>query len=79
MKLYIYKYIYSRIFENITQNGPEYSHRNLAIARFLVSAVRKNIGGLLSWLVSLSSSVPELTRHGLERDLYVNPEGGGGG
>ena len=30
------------IFENIPQNGPEYSHRNLA------TAVRKNIGGLLS-------------------------------
>ena len=43
------------------------------IARFLVAAVRKNIGGLLSWLVSLSSSVPELTCHGLERDLHVNP------
>ena len=42
----------------IPQNGPEYSNRNLAIARFLVTAVRKNIGGLLSWLVSLSSSVP---------------------
>ena len=64
--------ISSRIFENIPQNGPEYSHRNLAIARFLVSAVRKSIGGLLSWLVSLSSSVPELTHHGLERGLHVN-------
>ena len=52
--------ISSRIFENIPQNGPEYSHRKLAIAR-------KNIGGLLSWLVSLSSSVPELTRRGLKR------------
>ena len=39
----------------------------------MVTAVRKNIGGLLSWLVSLSSSVPELTRHGLERGLHVNP------
>ena len=58
------KYISSRIFENIPQNGPEYSHSNLAIARFLVTAVRKNVWGLLSWLVSLSSSVPELTRHG---------------
>ena len=38
----------SRIFENKPQNGSEYSHRNLAIARFLVTAVRKNIGGLLS-------------------------------
>ena len=64
-------YISSRISEN--KNGPEYSHRNLAIARFLVTAVRKNIGGLLSWLVSLSSSVAELTRLGLERGLHVNP------
>ena len=72
-KIYIYIYISSRIFENIPQNGPEYSHRKLAIASFLVTAVRKNIGGLLSWLVSLTSSVPELTRHGLERGLHVNP------
>ena len=59
--LYIYIYIYicisSRIFENIPQNGPEFSYRNLALARFLVTVARKNIGGLLSWLVSLSSSV----------------------
>ena len=41
--------------------------------RFLVTAVRKNIGDLLSWLVSLSSSLPELTRHGFERGLKVNP------
>ena len=68
--------ISSRIFENIPQNGPEYSHRNLAIARFLVTAVRKNIAGLLSWLVSLSSSVPELIRHGLGRSLHVNPQRG---
>ena len=66
-------YISSRILENIPQNGPEHSHRNLAIARFLVTAVRKNIGGSLSWLVSLSSSVPELTRRGLGRGLHVNP------
>ena len=63
----------SRIFENLPENAPEYSHRKLAIASFLVTAVRKNIGGLLSCLVSLSSSVPELTRHGLERGLHVNP------
>ena len=63
----------SRIFENIPQTGPEYSHRKLAIASFLVTAVRKNMGGLLSWLVSLTSPVPELTRHGLERGLHVNP------
>ena len=45
--IYIYIYIYSRIFENIPQNGPEYSHRNLmAIARFLVIAVRKKHRGL---------------------------------
>ena len=37
-----------RIFENIPQSGPEDSHRNLAIAWFLVTAVRKNIGGLLA-------------------------------
>ena len=55
------------------QNGPEYSHRNLEIARFLVNEVRINIAGLLSWLVSLSSSVPELTLHGLGRGLHVNP------
>ena len=36
------------MFETIAQNGPEYSHRNLAIARFLVTAVRENIGRLLS-------------------------------
>ena len=71
--IYIYIYICSRIFENIPQNGPEYSHRKLAIASFLVTAVRKNKGSLLSWLVSLSGSVPELTRHGLERGLHVNP------
>ena len=75
-KFYIYIYISSRIFENIPQNGPEYSHRKLAIASFLVTVVPKNIGGLLSWLVSLTSSVPELTRHGLERGLHVNPSGG---
>ena len=74
--VYSYFTISSRIFEDIPQNGPEYSHRNLAIARFLVTAVRKNIGGLLSWVVSLSSSVPELTRHGLKRGLHVNPYGG---
>ena len=67
----------SRVFENISQDGPEYSHRNLAIARFLVTAVGKNIGGLLSSLVSLSSSVPDLTRHGLGRGLHVNPLGEG--
>ena len=36
IKLFI---ISSRIFENIPQNGPEYPNRNLAIARFLVTAV----------------------------------------
>ena len=67
------RYIYLAEFLKTPQNGPEYSHRNLAIARFLVTAVRKNIEGLLSWLVSLSSSVPQLTRHGLGRGLHVNP------
>ena len=36
----------SQVLENIPQNGPEYSHRNLAIARFLVTAVRKKHRGL---------------------------------
>ena len=45
--------ISSRIFENIPQNGPEFSHRILAIARFLVTAVRKKHGGL-AVLVGLS-------------------------
>ena len=72
-------YTSSRIFENIPQNGPEHSHRNQPIARFLVTAVRKNIGGSLSWLVSLSSSVPELTRHGLGRGLHACQSLGGGG
>ena len=72
------RYIYLAEFLKTLQNGPEYSHRNLAIARFLVTAVRKNIGGLLSWLVSLSSSVPELTRHRLGRGLHVNPYRGEG-
>ena len=71
--LYSPIYISSRIFENVPENAPEYSHRKLAIASFLVTAVRKNIGGLLSCLVSLSSLVPELIRHGLERGLHVNP------
>ena len=71
--------ISSRIFENIPRNGPEFSHRILAIARFLVTAVRKNMGDLLSWLVSVSSSVPELTRHGLERASMSIPRGGGEG
>ena len=69
IKLFI---ISSRIFENIPQNGPEYPNRNLAIARFLVTAVRINIEGLPPWLVSLSSSVLELTWHGLGRSLHVN-------
>ena len=65
----------SQHFENILQNvnGSEYSHRNLAIVSFLVTAVRINLGGLLSCLVLLSSSVPELTRHVLGRGLHVNP------
>ena len=68
------RYIYvAEFLKTYLKNAPEYSHRKLAIASFLVTALRKNIGGLLSCLVSLSSSVPELTRHGLERGLHVNP------
>ena len=44
--IYTHAYISGRSFENIPQNGPEYSHRNLAIARFFVTAVRKNVRGL---------------------------------
>jgi len=43
--------ISSRIFENVPQRpqkGQEYSHRNLAKARFLVTVVRIFIWGLLS-------------------------------
>ena len=36
-ELYIH-YISSRIFESAPQKGPEYSYRNLAIARFMVTA-----------------------------------------
>ena len=44
--VYSYLTISSRIFENLPQNGPEYSHRNLAITRFLFTAVRKKHRGL---------------------------------
>ena len=75
-RIKIAEYSNSRIFtlQTLGRNLHLKSHRKLAIARFLVAAVRKNIGGLLSWLVSLSSSVPdhELTRHGLERGLHVS-------
>ena len=46
----------SRIFENIPQNGPEYSHRNLAIARFLVTAVKQH-----RWLAVLVGLIVELS------------------
>ena len=48
-------YIYSRIFENVPQDAPEYSHRKLAIASFLVTALRENIGGLLCLLYTSPS------------------------
>jgi len=60
-------YISSRIFETAPEKGQEYSHRNPARARFVVTAVRILIGVLLSWLVSSSSSVRELTCHGVGR------------
>ena len=62
------------MFENVPPKGPEYLHRNLEIARFLVAAVRIFIGGLLSWLVSSLGSVPELTCHGVGRGLHVYPQ-----
>ena len=49
------------------------------IAWFLVTTVRIFIGGLLSCLVSSSSSVPELTCRGVERGLYVSQSLAGGG
>ena len=55
----------------------EFLKTYLKTGQFLVTAVpRINIGGLLSCLVLLSSSVPELTRHELRRGLHVNPWGG---
>ena len=47
----------SRIFENVpqeTQKGQEYSHRNLAKARFLVTVVRIYIAVLVGLIVKLS-------------------------
>ena len=49
------------------------------IAWFLLTTVRIFIGGLLSCLVSSSSSVPELTCRGVERGLYVSQSLAGGG
>ena len=43
-----------------------------------MTAVRIFMLGLLSWFVSSSSSIPELTCHGVERGLQVNPCGGEG-
>ena len=65
--------IISRFMDDVNKPRRNVILPLLAIASFLVTAVGKNIGGLLSRLVSLSSSVPELTRHGLERGLHVNP------
>ena len=39
----------------------------------LFQAICRTLNRSMSWSVSLSSSVPELTRHGLERGLHVNP------
>ena len=44
--IYTHAYISSQSFENIPQNGSEYSHTNLATSRYLVTTVRKNIRGL---------------------------------
>ena len=43
-----------------------------------MTAVRIFMLGLLSWFVSSSSSIPELTCHGVERGLHVNACGGEG-
>ena len=57
------------------QNGPEYSHRNPG---FSGNHDDRKHRGLLSWLVSLSSSVAELTM-GLGERLLAGEVGGGGG
>ena len=43
-------YLAEFLFENVPKKGPEYSHRHLSIARFLVTAVRIFIGACsLGW------------------------------
>ena len=56
------------------QNGPEYSHRNPGFSGHHDDRKHR---GLLSWLVSLSSSVAELTM-GLGERLLAGEVGGGG-
>ena len=82
-KIKVHIYLYISLYENLLKTGifiAEFLKTHLKMGQNirtetwnLVTAVRKNIGGLLSWLVSLSSLVPELTRQGLERGLHVNP------
>lgn len=38
-----------------------------------IRTLRIFVGSLLSWLVSSSNSVPEVTCHGIGRGLHVNP------
>ena len=69
----------SRIFENIPQNGPEYPYRNLAIATFLVTAARINIGDCCpGWSHSQAQSLNYLSM-GWEGAFMSIPSGGGGG
>ena len=56
---HLLKCIWPIFFLNAPPKSPEYSDRNL------VTVVIISIGGLLSWLVSSSSSVPELTCQGV--------------
>ena len=66
----------SRIFENIPQNGPEYPYRNLAIATFLVTAARINIGDCCpGWSHSQAQSLNYLSM-GWEGAFMSIPSGG---
>ena len=57
-----YSFISSRIFENVLLEKAQ----NIRTLRIFV-------GSLLSWLVSSSNSVPEVTCHGIGRGPHVNP------
>ena len=57
-----YSFISSRIFDNVLLEKAQ----NIRTLRIFV-------GSLLSWLVSSSNSVPEVTCHGIGRGLHVNP------
>ena len=66
--------ISSRIFENIpTLKRARIFAQEPGDSQVSGPCGEKKHRGLAVLVGSLSSSVPELTRHGLERDLHVNP------